>query len=348
MKSESDLTKLARWVIPGWVAILSFFGFTIIDTLFTQPTRQPYLFQSLTDLFAPMPDTNTIIAALFVAAAGVPLGFTIYQAYFFLRWNSPFSRDGLLPPLLPGRLIDLEKSWKGIHPNEAAGSMEWRKMWVNDPLFEQDYGFKWRYVELLFLEAAQKIDSTFEGVSIYARHRYLHEIVHTLGASIGAVYIGFIGYVFEKVKLEQISLPPYLITLLLFTLPLFPFLRSEESAKRLPKQKDEKSDPAGYNQKPAMRLSFKILRRGNRSPRLVVVSPGSLYIFTLGLILFFNSPTLNPFPSLQDTILRSLAVLAVIFVWLRSKKSSPKAVMYGDACSLSLSLFLGNCLPSCE
>ena len=53
------------------------------------------------------------LTAILVAASGIPIGFSIYQFYFFLRWNSPFTREGLLSPIIPGRKSDMEHSDKG-------------------------------------------------------------------------------------------------------------------------------------------------------------------------------------------------------------------------------------------
>ena len=89
MPVENDLTKLARWIIPGWISILSFLAFIIIDIGFTAPGKEK-IFVSLSDLFHIIPTSNDFFTAILVAASGIPIGFSIYQFYFFLRWSFPF------------------------------------------------------------------------------------------------------------------------------------------------------------------------------------------------------------------------------------------------------------------
>lgn len=195
---ESDLTKLGRWAIPGWIALLAFALFCILHISFspdgcrTNPCYDFYIkisksFDSIVNKDAEW------LSALLVVAAGVPLGFVVYQAYFYLRWNSPFSKKGL-PGLMSGRQEDLQVILNGVGSLAKFDAGSWRRKWISN--FKDKYDKDlWRYTELLFMEAAQYVDSEYPGASFYQRHRYLHEIVHTIGACIGAVYIGFLGYV---------------------------------------------------------------------------------------------------------------------------------------------------------
>ncbi len=141
-------------------------------------------------------------AALLAAIAGVPLGFCIYQAYFWLRWNSPVSRDGFLPPLVVGREEDLDRTTRDLAPDDLTRGAAWRERWVSHKLYKTDHGWRWRYLENLFTEAAQYIDTDLAGLSIYARHRTLLDLMHTLGASLAGIYLGYLAYLLAKVKLE--------------------------------------------------------------------------------------------------------------------------------------------------
>lgn len=88
---ENDQSRFIRWGVPGWMMILSLLGFLIIDIMFTPESHRNALFMYLKDFYASTTITTTIaaaFAALLVAAAGVPLGFFIYQIYF--------SCDGIL------------------------------------------------------------------------------------------------------------------------------------------------------------------------------------------------------------------------------------------------------------
>jgi len=207
MKDDTDLTKLARWIVPGWIALLSFVAFVVLDAVCSPPGSSS-TYPSLAAFVSALSGLDPILAAILFAGSGVPLGFLIYQAYFFIRWNSPFSRDGLLPPLITGRMDDLDRAMRSLQESDLTGKEQWRTEWVGHPLFKRDHGFRWRYFELLFAEAAQRIDSAFEGASgVYGRHRYLHEIVHTLGASVAAVYLGFLGYGYVRFRNDMVSFP---------------------------------------------------------------------------------------------------------------------------------------------
>jgi hypothetical protein len=265
--STGDLTKLARWVIPGWVAFLAFYSFVVVDILFS-PTGAVRIFPTITDFFTTMTPVNAILTAVLVAAAGVPLGFTIYQVYFFVRWNSPFSRDGLLPPFITGRLNDLKRITRDIQLLQENISA-WRKNWINNPLFRRDHGFRWRYIELLFMEASQSMNSRNQGIKIYDRHRYLHEITHTLGASIAAVYFGFLGYFFLKYISESIDLATYALVVLAFTFILLYFLNQESSEIELMEGQRDISDLKENDPVPAFRLK---VRGRNKWIRLSIVS----------------------------------------------------------------------------
>lgn len=197
---ESDLTKLGRWAIPGWVALLAFVVFCAIY-IWLSPNEcskgECLKFRQQFNNHAELLTSSNPdwVPAALVIAAGIPLGFIVYQAYFYLRWNSPFSKDGL-PALMSGRREDLHIMQHQLAGDLAAfdGRKAWRKKWLDSDEYRNDHKNQWRYIELLFMEAAQNIDSRFVGASFYQRHRYLHEIIHTIGAAVGAVYIGFFAF----------------------------------------------------------------------------------------------------------------------------------------------------------
>lgn len=281
-----DLTKLSRWIIPGWITILSVFAFIILDILLA-PMGGQRIYPSISQFIRDIPASNNeIVATLLLAGSGVPIGFSIYQIYFFLRWNSPFSKDGLFSPMIPGRENDMDKSLRLIPFNILSFNECWRKEWIKNPLFAQDHGFKWRYIELLFSEVTQKIDSCYPSVGFYQRHRYLHEVTHTLGASIGSVYIGFMSYFFIKFYKQHINLPVYLLSISLIFIIFFSLLHIE------------------YRKKD--RIFFECLRNGNKekydvSPITINIFntilkinyPSIFFLLLLCAFWFFNNPLFN-------------------------------------------------------
>ncbi|MHA0856450.1 BA5345 family protein [Paenibacillus sp. CMAA1364] len=69
--------QVLRWGIPGWLFLLTIalFRFSIYEFKISEIVR---LFEN--------PSALAGIAALFVAI-GVPIGYIIYQIYFFFKWN---------------------------------------------------------------------------------------------------------------------------------------------------------------------------------------------------------------------------------------------------------------------
>lgn len=341
---ETDLTKLARWIVPGWISILAFYGLVLVDMLFSIPGT-PRLFPDIKQFLDQYSDLSGIVITIIVGATGIPIGFSIYQIYFFLRWNSPFSRDGLIPPMISGRMQDLERTMSGLEIIDLTNQTEWKEKLVTDPLFQRDHGIRWRFIENSFNEFAQILDSKYPSVSIYAKHRYLHEVTHTLGASIIAVYLGFIGYFALKVSTGKLSLPLYLIVLFMIGGFLFYLLKREDdlhqqlrfSEKILASESMEKimsDDPI-----PAFTISIKMPFR--KEPfELSITHPSAILVFGLFLIHFFNNPIFSNNPSKYDLFFRTVPAVVMIALWLSSTNKMSFAYKIGNGIGLTLSLIL--------
>ena len=357
MKGDNDLTKLARWIIPGWVVLLSFALFLLLDFLFSH--TWPITIDSEWKMFLQSIDPiSGILAALILAIAGVPLGFIIYQIYYFLRWNSPFARDGLLPPFFPGRMDELKDAWRDIPVSGLERGGTWRRNYIRSPLFEWQHSYRAWYQESLFFEAVQKLDSTFSGASIYSRYRYLHEIMHTLGASLVALYLAFSAYVFVKFYLDDIPLTDYLFVTALITGSYF-FLQNLEYHRINETQKTAKKDNA-YD-----------LSRNKYIPTFTVkvkkwdvlfVSPAVAFVVALLFVHLWANPTLNLnvpsncswaiiwkyivhfnlnilFKCIWNGGLKYIVSVAIIVSFLASKKLN-SAAMAGDVIILGVAFIV--------
>jgi len=330
MKNE-DLTKLARWIVPGWTSIIAFLCFVSCDVIFTPPTT-PHLFDDLGALIKLITGVDAVLVGLLVAASGIPIGFLIYQFYFFLRWNSPFSRDGLLA-LIPGRMKDLERATFELE-DKISLDKEWRKQKISHPLFVIDHGFKWRYIEPLFLQACAEFDSKYPGLSIYSRHRYLHEVVHTLGASIGAIYFGFAGYFILKIIKENIPLSPYLLGVFIVCGSFFWLLHYEDLQRyNLFMQKETSQE--SIEGIPTLQITI---------GKLGFPFPSSQLLITFAIIHFLANPTLNSKSNEMDLVLKFVATSLFLAAWGVSQRSLQKKYKWGNAIwalsSLCLSIFI--------
>ena len=358
MKTESDLTKLARWIVPGWISILAFLTFVACDIIATYP-EQNEVIETLNTFMGTVEAQGALVAGLFIAAAGVPLGFLIYQIYFFFRWNSPFSRHGLLDPLISGRMGDLDRLSAGIKSLAMNNGGQWRKEWVTSSLFEKDHGFRWRYIELLFTEAAQWLDKKSDGATLYARHRYLHEIVHTLGAATAAVYLGFLAYVAVRLMSERrVSAEQLIVSLLVVVILLallgrethaeWPFGAGEgeertELDRPEPAEDDPVTDvdgPEPAKDGPVAAYEFSIFESPTICITGALVSPAFGFVFLVAVTHFFSNPAANGSWSTTDTLIRILIWLIVAAVWLNSARRSSWEVARGDALVLLASMVI--------
>lgn len=327
MKNE-DLTKLARWIIPGWTAILTLLVFIACDVVSTPPNA-PHLFKDLGEFVGLISGVDAVLVALLVAASGVPIGFLIYQFYFFVRWNSPFSRDGFFA-LIPGRIKDLERAVAGLTEQQISLGQQWREDIVNHPLYSIDHGFRWRYLEPLFLQACSEFDSKFSGLSIYSRHRYLHEVVHTLGASIGAAYFGFAGYLILKFVKEPIFPPYYLLTIFLVISVFFLLLHYEDKERfDLVKQRgmiqarqNTQDEKQGKKTAPILRVQTKKVGFSYLSSQLLA---------TLSLIHFFANPVLGQVSHNEEKLVLKFFVGSLFLgAWGAAQHALPKKYVLGN------------------
>jgi putative flippase GtrA len=170
---------------------------------------------------------QSAVIGLLVAAAGVPLGFVIYQIYFYLRWNSPFSREGLLPPLLVGRQAELKDFKRELEAEDLALGEKWRLDMLSN---SADHQSEWHY-EAPFLAEIFRANDPSNAAS--NRHDYLMETLHSLGTSYAGATIGYGMYMLMKWKLTQIGLKSILIAII-GTFILMALLSFEDKRNKTP------------------------------------------------------------------------------------------------------------------
>jgi len=324
---QFNFGRIVRWALPGWVMILAFVVFVSLD-IFGAGSKAP----KLSCLTPPEPPgslncsverflktletekavTPTVVALLTVAAAGVPLGFLIYQVYFFLKWNSPFSRLGLWPPFITGGINEVKQIQRDIQDEELKlkdrQNSGWREAWVSHPMFEADHGFRWRYIEYLFIEAAKKIDQVTPDASLYSRCRYLYELMHLLGVGFIGVYVGFLTYFAYKTSVEERWHLLHVILVIVILIPLFFLMHFEETKKQ--DYQNSRNITGTYYSVMIPRTTF------------AVKYPASLWIMSLGVILVMAHPILAPQHGTGlapwDWFFRIILVSGFAFAWRKN------------------------------
>lgn len=327
---DNEQSRFIRWGIPGWMMFLAFASYIAIDILLS-PEPQKNSLEILLEQFVLYTTSNAAISALvvlLVAAAGVPLGFFLYQIYFYIRWNSPFSRDGFLPPFIVGRWEELDKILDNINVRALAGNDPWRKKVIKDPMFAIDHGLKWRYIEYFFIETLQKVENNPSGSNLYSRYRYLMDILHILGAGLFGIYAGYLGYLFAKVKAGNISLTMMMLVNIVLLGGLMMLLEVEDKVKQ-----NKKSVARAIQNKQIIIRPIKFL------PFLQYTNPSVIYLFFILAILFLGSP--SPYLTSQPLELqipyRLMLLILTIFAWYASKiKNCSREVRLTEVTTLFL------------
>ncbi len=308
---DAEINRLTRWAIPGWVALLSLALFVLVDTGMT-PAGQLKSFLDVARVAATTSAQVAVAGAtILVSVAGVPLGFIVYQVYFFFRWNSPLSARGPFPPFLAGRQEDLERTLDDLSDADLTASVPWRRRWIQDLGAQTDHSLSWRYVELLFNEAAQKIDSRFPGTSNFARHRELLNVMHTLGASTVGFTIGFLAYFLFKITYGGAPFASYSLTALAVITVFAMLVGLEDCANKDKKRVSEALEGTGR--------ATDIAKRRGKGVRLSVSSPASILLMFLFLLHLFNNPFIQkPAEKLVSFDLRYVVGLVLVILWAAS------------------------------
>lgn len=220
MKSDS---QYVRWGIPGWILFIAIFFFAFIDT-------EQKLFTTITSLFVVNDKGESfwviLFAGILTAGAGIPIGYIVYQIYFYLRWVSPISRNGFLPPAINGRMVEMEDSLRDIEKNNLAFRRPWRKSIIDET---GDHRTFWYYISPLLHETLVEIDKN----DVYSKHlNYLKEALHSLGANSLGLLIGYAFYIILKWQVKELDLLNLFLTLTCSSLNFFFLYLGEQSRRK--------------------------------------------------------------------------------------------------------------------
>jgi hypothetical protein len=224
MKSDS---QYVRWGIPGWTLFIAFFLFSFIDS-------DPTIFKTITSLFVINDKGESfwviLFAGVLTAGAGIPIGYIIYQIYFYLRWVSPISRNGFLPPAINGRMVEMEDSLRDIDKDKLGFNKTWRNSIINET---SDHRTFWYYISPLLHETIVEIDKN----DVYSKHlNYLKEAMHSLGANSLGMLFGYTFYIILKWQAKELTLLNLFMVLTCTSLNFF-FLYVGEQSRRKQKVK---------------------------------------------------------------------------------------------------------------
>lgn len=192
-----DQTSFIRWGIPGWVFLAAFFLFVADDTLVNANKN---LLTQLEQVFKSASDWQSLVAGLVLAGIGIPVGYLIYQLYFYVRWNSPVSTRGLFPPFILGRAAEISDTLRDIKRQQLAFGLDWRRELIANP---NDHRADWHYLSIVLGEALRFLD---DKGNLSARHSYLLDVLHSLGAAEVATILAFGAYSLTKWQTQTFNL----------------------------------------------------------------------------------------------------------------------------------------------
>lgn len=187
-----------RWGIPGWILVASFMIFVALDALSAHDNT---VFAFLESVFSADSFWQAALFGFLVAGSAIPIGYLLWQIYFYVRWNSPVSKGGLWPPFIEGRSTEFMKGIEGIDfPEQITPLLK---------IDKDDYKTVWKFVATVLHEAIHQVSGDPE--SAIKRHSFLINTFHSLGASMLGAAFGFGIYMILKYRFEEIHLAWILI-----------------------------------------------------------------------------------------------------------------------------------------
>jgi hypothetical protein len=161
--------------------------------------------------------------------------------------------------------------------------------------------------------------------------------MHTLGACLAGVYLGFVGYLGYKVKTQSVPFTIDLVAASVILLILLFLLDREDTAKkRVEGFVEPHSDDHGkYPAIPFLRVPV----RRQRHIVLSVAHPSALFVLFAGFALYLSSPSPYITRGLPDPLGARLFLLGLLAAsWLASKRNSPQDIRDGEFIFLLFSL----------
>ena len=230
-------TQLLKWAIPGWIFIGLFLILLKFDALFTDNNLVDFL------KIAEYLDPKSTGFFLLVGTAGLPLGYLIYQIYYFLYWTVlyVFEKDipwinHLLLYWSPDLILDKEKIIKEMKQHGLDSIMNheidnslilkvFKKGKINNVI--KDMITNYYYWVFLKKKWNEKYKLQYERELLVNRMNLLNDIYDSLGAAFLAIFLSSSIVpliVFLKVPFDSSSNTSFSTSALWLPLNLFSFL----------------------------------------------------------------------------------------------------------------------------
>jgi hypothetical protein len=205
--------QVIRWALPAWVACFFWILFISVTFLICDRDQRIYI-----ELLTKMQE---FIVPLGVAT--IPMGFLIYQVYYWLYWYAPipyFIGRFAIDPVDRGKEIlawveehvDFgELFGHSLNPTEEPYKRGKLGILRKDTRVMRSYRENWHLSDSAWYLALadERCETTAE--LLEKRNQLLGDIYHSLGASYTALTLAFVAYLFLFAYVTFIELPPGLI-----------------------------------------------------------------------------------------------------------------------------------------
>lgn len=210
--------QIVRWALPGWMMLLFWMVFITITAT---------LHESKVSLYW---ETLSYTQALLVplGAAAIPMGFIIYQIYYWVYWYVPIpsiARKNFADPVDRGREIlsgvRRQVDFKIVFDNPL---VETESTAFSKPIPWIPFSFKsvktmtlyrknWHLAESAWYLALS--DERYKNTAEFLekRNQFLGDIYHSLGACYNALFIAYLFYLVSVVRISVHETPSFITVL---------------------------------------------------------------------------------------------------------------------------------------
>jgi hypothetical protein len=188
--------QIVRWAVPGWVGILFCVIYVFIHLLFINcKCCNPESLSKMAEFFSTF---KGLIPVLGVAS--IPVGFVIYQLYYWIYWHAPVPKclSRVFSSSDRGRLIlqnlenyDFESLFgRSLYKDRSSAyNSRWR-----DKAVMKKFQLNWTLSESVWYKALNCIKYQHVRDYLDKRCQFLLDIYHSHGANNVALAVGFFFY----------------------------------------------------------------------------------------------------------------------------------------------------------
>jgi hypothetical protein len=225
--------QVIRWALPGWVGFLFWISFVAVNALLLAQSHQIYLdiLGKVNDLLLPL------------GAASIPIGFLIYQFYYWSYWYLPIpslAKRNIADPKDRGReILSAVKEhvdfgpifFKHLTPTPETAFKEWGPIYYKSAQTMAEYRENWHLADSVWYLTLT--DDRYKNTAEFLekRNQFLGDIYHSLGACYHALTCAYVLYLltFLYISVHEIVVflsgpaPKFSVDILAIILPVVVF-----------------------------------------------------------------------------------------------------------------------------